>query len=185
MERLVRTLLLSGFGTAICGSSHPASQGEHLISHYADMLGDPSWPASFHGEQIAVTTLTMARLQERLLARFAPRVAGDETSVGDLIGLFGDALGRACWKEFAKKRLDRRRAEAINDRLASDWDSLRAGIARSARPVAELEQVLRRAGAPVAPEDIGWPRDFYDRAVSQARFIRDRYTFLDFAANVA
>ena len=38
MERLVRTLLLSGFGTAICGNSLPASQGEHLISHYGDML---------------------------------------------------------------------------------------------------------------------------------------------------
>ncbi|MBM3561147.1 MAG: sn-glycerol-1-phosphate dehydrogenase, partial [Alphaproteobacteria bacterium] len=77
MERLVRTLLLSGFGTAICGSSHPASQGEHLISHFADMLGDPAWPPAFHGEQIAVTTLTMARLQERLLQGSAPRVTAD------------------------------------------------------------------------------------------------------------
>ena len=45
MTCLVRTLLLSGFGTAICGNSQPASQGEHLISHFADMFGDHSWPA--------------------------------------------------------------------------------------------------------------------------------------------
>ena len=45
----------------------PASQGEHLISHYIDMLRDPARAPSFHGEQIGVTTLTMARLQERLL----------------------------------------------------------------------------------------------------------------------
>src|SRR5512145_1862402 len=74
MTCLVRTLLLSGFGTAICGSSQPASQGEHLISHYADMFGDHDWPDSFHGEQIGVTTLTMARLQERLLEGAAPTV---------------------------------------------------------------------------------------------------------------
>src|SRR5439155_7608193 len=62
MEILARTLVLSGLGMTICGGSHPASQGEHLISHYIDMLGEPSWPAAFHGEHIAVTTLTMARL---------------------------------------------------------------------------------------------------------------------------
>ena len=59
MRCLVRTLLLSGFGTAICGSSHPASQGEHLISHYVDMFGDHALPESFHGEQIGVTARCM------------------------------------------------------------------------------------------------------------------------------
>jgi glycerol-1-phosphate dehydrogenase [NAD(P)+] len=67
MERLVRTLVLSGFGTAIHGSSAPASQGEHLISHYIDMLGDPARPLVYHGEQIGVTTLSMARLQRKML----------------------------------------------------------------------------------------------------------------------
>ena len=83
MTCLVRTLLLSGFGTAICGNSQPASQGEHLISHFADMFGDHSWPDSFHGEQIGVTTLTMARLQERLLAGPPPELqasAADEAA---------------------------------------------------------------------------------------------------------
>ena len=37
-----------------CGSSHPASQGEHLISHYGDMLPDAGRPFTFHGEQIGV-----------------------------------------------------------------------------------------------------------------------------------
>ena len=67
MERLVRTLVLSGFGTAIVGNSQPASQGEHLVSHYIDMFADASRPLVFHGEQVGVTTLSMARLQERML----------------------------------------------------------------------------------------------------------------------
>jgi glycerol-1-phosphate dehydrogenase [NAD(P)+] len=74
VARLARTLVLSGFGMAICGGSHPASQGEHLISHYADMLGSPTWPPSFHGGQIAVTTLTMAALQEEILEGPAPEI---------------------------------------------------------------------------------------------------------------
>ena len=40
MEVLARTLVLSGLGMTICGGSYPASQGEHLISHFVDMLGE-------------------------------------------------------------------------------------------------------------------------------------------------
>ena len=183
MERLVRTLLLSGFGTAICGSSHPASQGEHLISHFVDMLGDPSWPPSFHGEQIAVTTLTMARLQERLLAVRAPRVKADPTDEATLTAVFGEELGRSCWTDFAQKRLDERRAEEVNERLASGWDHIRDAITRIMRPASELEGILHRAGAPTLPSDLGWPGVFYTHAVNHARLIRNRYTFLDLAAN--
>jgi len=183
MERLVRTLLLSGFGTAICGSSHPASQGEHLISHFTDMLGDPAWPPAFHGEQIAVTTLTMARLQERLLDERAPRVTADAADEARLISVFGRELGASCWNDFSQKRLDTRRAKAVNARLADGWDRIRGEIARIMRPAAELERTLQRSGAPRTPEDLGWSRTFYAHATENARLIRNRYTFLDFAAN--
>ena len=125
MRCLVRTLLLSGFGTAIYGSSHPASQGEHLISHYADMFGDHGWPESFHGEQIGVTTLTMARLQERLLEGPAPTVHTNGTDEAVFITRYGPELGKSCWKEFAQKRLDAGRAKAVNQRLANSWDKIR------------------------------------------------------------
>ena len=60
MRALARTLVLSGHGMTICGGSHPASQGEHLISHYIDMFAPPGRAPFFHGEQVAVATLTMA-----------------------------------------------------------------------------------------------------------------------------
>jgi glycerol-1-phosphate dehydrogenase [NAD(P)+] len=183
MERLVRTLLLSGFGTAICGNSQPASQGEHLISHFIDMLGDPAWPAAFHGEQIAVTTLTMARLQERLLAMRAPRVTADPTDAAKLAAVFGDELGRSCWADFSQKRIDARRADEVNERLVDGWDRMREAITRIMRPAVELESILHRAKAPTVPSDLGWPAAFYDHAVRHARLIRNRYTFLDLAAN--
>ena len=183
MTCLVRTLLLSGFGTAICGSSQPASQGEHLISHYADMFGDHSWPDSFHGEQIGVTTLTMARLQERVLAGPPPDLQASAADEAAFVARYGEDLGRSCWAEFAQKRLDSARARAANERIAASWDRIRQAIARVTRPTRFLANVLRRAGAPTAPEDLGWPRQFYHRAVRHARDIRGRYTFLDLAAD--
>jgi glycerol-1-phosphate dehydrogenase [NAD(P)+] len=183
IRRLVRTLVLSGFGMTLCGGSDPASQGEHLISHYADMMGDPGWPESFHGEQIGVTTLTMARLQARMLEGPPPQVQPCATDEIALIGHFGRDLGRSCWREFRKKRVDPGAAIQINTRIAERWDEIRARIAAIHRPPGQLRRILERAGAPTTPEALGWPRDFYGDAVRHAREIRNRYTFLDLAAD--
>jgi glycerol-1-phosphate dehydrogenase [NAD(P)+] len=44
--------------------------------------------------------------------------------------------------------------------------------------------VLTAAGAPVTPGDLGWPQPLFDDALAHAREIRNRYTFLDFAADL-
>jgi glycerol-1-phosphate dehydrogenase [NAD(P)+] len=183
MERLTYTLLLSGFGTAICGNSLPASQGEHLISHYSDMLPDGARPFSFHGEQIGVTTLTMARLQEQMLDGAAPILSVDGNHEQDFIAHFGPVLGPSCWKDFTEKRLTQDKTDALNARIAQTWDAIRNRIAGIMLPSSRLAEVLMQAGAPRSPQDLGWAHDFYLGAVRHARKIRNRYTFLDFAAD--
>lgn len=183
MEVLARTLVLSGLGMTICGGSYPASQGEHLISHYIDMLGDPSWPASFHGEHIAVTTLTMARLQEAMLGDAPPAVSATAVSEQTVMAHFGPDLGASCWPAFAKKTLDATAARALSDKLARGWADIRSALRKVMRPLKEVESALMAAKAPLTSTDIGVPVDFYRRAVAQAREIRDRYTFLDLAGD--
>jgi len=183
MRRLARTLTLSGFGMTICGGSYPASEGEHLISHYVEMRAPADWPETFHGEQIGVATLSMARLQERLLDGGPPRLSPSAPDARSIAAHFGADLGAACWAEFQGKRLDAAQAEALNARLAEDWDKIRARLRAVTVPAARLEAVLRAAGAPTTPEDLGWPRDFYLDALHHAREIRNRYTFLDLAAD--
>jgi glycerol-1-phosphate dehydrogenase [NAD(P)+] len=183
MSHLARTLVLSGFGMTICNGSYPASQGEHLISHYIDMLGSKGWPESFHGEQIGVTTLTMAEIQEKVLSEKMPRVSPSRMTADSFVSHYGAELGSECMREFLKKRLDDAGAEKLNDRLGREWDGIREKVAGVTRPSGFLRGVLLRAGAPAEPEQIGWPRDFYGEAVRHAREIRDRYTFLDFAAD--
>ena len=55
--------MVSGLAMQHCGSSMPASQGEHLIAHARELLF-PDLPSHFHGLEIAVTTLTMSRIQD-------------------------------------------------------------------------------------------------------------------------
>jgi glycerol-1-phosphate dehydrogenase [NAD(P)+] len=183
IRSLVRTLVLSGFGMTLCGGSDPASQGEHLISHYADMMGDPAWPRHLHGEQIGVTTLTMAGLQASLLDGPPPRIHPSAIDEAALIRHFGDELGRSCWQEFRHKRVDAGAAIQLNHRLALRWDEIRLRTAAIHRSPQQLRETLERTGAATTPEALGWPREFYREAVRHAREIRNRYTFLDLAAD--
>ena len=165
-----------------CGGSYPASQGEHLISHYIEMMGGAGLPASFHGEQIGVTTLTMARLQERLLEA-APVVRPTVVDAADLAAHFGAETGAACARELAAKALSPAAAAALNDRLSRTWPAIRDRIAAVRRSAADLQRTLAAAGAPTRPSDLGWPMPFYRTAVTRARQIRSRYSFLDLAGD--
>jgi glycerol-1-phosphate dehydrogenase [NAD(P)+] len=182
MERLVRTLVLSGFGTAIVGNSQPASQGEHLISHYVDMLEPAGRPAIFHGEQIGVTTLSMARLQHKMLAA-RPVVQPDTATETEFRARYGDELGASCWVEFDRKRIDDEEATRLNDLFADKWNEIRDQIGTVLLGTKRLTDVLRAAGSDLTPEAIHLDRGFYEGALLHAREIRNRYTFLDLAAN--
>jgi glycerol-1-phosphate dehydrogenase [NAD(P)+] len=185
MRHLVRTLVLSGFGMTICGGSYPASQGEHLVSHYVDMMRAPDVPGALHGEQIGVCALAMARLQERVLALDTPPVLRP-TAIDrdDVIRHFGPDRGDACWRELEPKRLDAARAAQCNARLAAGWDAMRARLAAVSLGSARMTEVLTAAGAPTTPADLAWPERLFADALAHAREIRNRYTFLDFAGDL-
>ncbi|HEY0476159.1 MAG TPA: iron-containing alcohol dehydrogenase [Kofleriaceae bacterium] len=186
MRHLVRTLVLSGFGMTISGGSYPASQGEHLLSHYIGMMRPEGLPEALHGEQIGVCALAMARLQDRILALDVPPVLRPTTvDRDDVLRRFGAERGEACWRELEPKRLDRERADQLNARLAAGWDAMRDRIRGVTLGHARIAEVLAAAGAPATPAELGWPDALLDDALAHAREIRDRYTFLDLVADLA
>jgi len=180
MSALARTLVLSGLGMTVCGGSYPASQGEHLISHYLDMFA----PApALHGEQVAVATLAMARLQEKLLDGAAPALRDTAATEPALVERFGPDLGRSCWREFAAKALSREGAALLTERLRARWHEIRTAIHAVALPASRIAGALRLAGVPTTPAEIGIDEALFGRALREARFLRDRYTFLDLAGD--
>jgi glycerol-1-phosphate dehydrogenase [NAD(P)+] len=181
MEALARTLVLSGLGMTLCGGSQPASQGEHLVSHYVDMFAPASRAAYFHGEQVAVATLALARLQARMLDAPAPRLRACAVDRAALESRFGTQVGDSCWDAFAPKALTPARAEALSARLAAHWDAWRETLAAAAIGPARLDAAMAKAGVPRTPAAIGVDDAFFEDALRNARFLRDRYTFLDLA----
>lgn len=80
---LIKSLLVGGFGMTMCGGSYPASQGEHIIAHALEKLYPEKMRHTFHGEQIAVTTMYMEQLQRSILQQDAPPIS--KMSDGDII----------------------------------------------------------------------------------------------------
>jgi glycerol-1-phosphate dehydrogenase [NAD(P)+] len=177
IETLVRLLVLSGLGMVLAGSSAPASQAEHLVSHHLDMMAHP---ASLHGEQVGVATLSISRLQQRLLASPQPPALRpapvDEAAI---LRHFGPELGPACVAELAAKPLD----PAAAARLAADWPAVSARLGQVMLPTADLVAALNAAGAPTTPAGLGIPDQLYRDALTYARAIRSRYTCLDLAGD--
>ena len=184
IRALARTLVLSGFGTTTVGSSHPASQGEHLISHYLEMMKPADAPDVLHGEQIGVAAVEMASIQDSILVRESPpQLQPSSVTRDDLVAHFGPALGDACWRELAPKLLDAARVIELDARLASRWPEIRARIAAVSVTPERIARVLSAAGAPTTPVELGYSDDLWGAAVMHAREIRDRYTFLDLMAD--
>ncbi len=178
---LVDMLTLGGLGVIVAGTSHSGSMGEHGISHFIDMFARPH-PGSLHGEQVGIATLTMARLQERLLAEAAPPVlAPTPLDRAALEARYGDKAP-LCVAALEAKALDGELLARANARLGQSWDEWRGVLARLAVPAARLEAALAAAGAATRPGELGLDPDFYRTAVRHAHEIRDRFTFLDLAA---
>ena len=123
----------------------------------------------------------MARLQQSMLEGPPPAARPTRMTAAALRAHFGDEVGDACWRDFSPKRLDEAAAAAATARIAARWDAIRREAAAILVPAQTLAAVMRRAGGPLEPRDLRLPERDYADAVRHARFLRDRYTFLDLA----
>ncbi len=180
IQLLIKTLLLSGLGMTIAGGSYPASQGEHMIAHTMEMMTHhrPSHSATsplnhaLHGETIAVTTLIMAAMQEKLLrsnVSFRP----DDFSTERMIHLFGSEVASQCRKMFDGKMA------LVTITARPDWSRVFTEIEKVIIPSAHIEKALMAADAPTHYTQLGWLDADVENALNFARYTRERFTFLD------
>ena len=92
---------------------------------------------------------------------------------------YGDVLGDGCWAEYQHKVFTMAQTDALNARLATDWDAIRTRIARVTMAPDTLVKVLEAAGAATLAGDLHIPADLFADAVRHGRELRNRYTFLD------
>jgi glycerol-1-phosphate dehydrogenase [NAD(P)+] len=190
---LFEGLILAGVAMQVSASSRPASGSEHRFSHLWEMQALGRGHAAVpHGFKVAVGTLAAAALYERLVAR-------------DLTRLDIDGLCRA-WPSRAEVERTVRQGHdlpqlaenAVQESLAkyidtgglrqrllliqARWPQLRERLEAQLMAADELRELLRAAGCPTEPREIGVSKSGLKESYTLAGTIRARYTILDLVA---
>lgn len=165
-EPLFRALITSGQAMADAGNSAPASQGEHMLAHLLEMLDLDLANRHYHGEVIAVTTLMMAKLQEKYQGQAPIKTT---FPLQRMQQLFGHAL-----------------AEQWQAAYAAKWHNVALELPPPAFPTTRLdaqtlEMILRKSGCSTHHSELGIDDDVMQQAMALAVFSRDRFTALDIA----
>lgn len=189
---LVSGLVLSGLAMQVYRGTTPASGAEHYFSHLweLDHLGADRDPPLSHGHKVAIGTLAMAAFYERFLARdlaaldidaAVARWASWDEVEADIRSKFTGALADHAVNETKAKYVD---GAGLRQRLqtcVANWDTLLPRITAQLVPAKKLQEMLRAAGAPSTPQDIGLTADDVRRTFPKAMYYRSRYTVLDLA----
>ena len=130
----------------------------------------------FHGEIIAVTTLTMICLQQNLRGKIPQNFSFAPFPYTTIENKVGHDIAELWQKEYAKKCVQP--IQPLAQEYVMPTDLVRI------QDVVLMEQLLKAVGCSTSHEEIGISKEVYDMAVSLAAFSRNRFTWLDIAASI-
>jgi glycerol-1-phosphate dehydrogenase [NAD(P)+] len=184
---LFKLLVVSGVTMTIAGASSPASGGEHLLSHYWDMINlRDGRPLRLHGAQVGVASLAMDALYSSVFdTAFAQgRCASNPNDVEERAAIervFGSLAG-AVWPQWEAKLAHPPERDA--ELLAEHQNRIKEKIRQVLASGRQIRQALRASGAPMWAAELDISTAELERALRHGRKIRNRYTVLDVAAEL-
>jgi glycerol-1-phosphate dehydrogenase [NAD(P)+] len=95
----------------------------------------------------------------------------------------GREIATQCHGELTKKAFTKDSAAVFNENLKNLWPTLRDELKPFIIPVSEIDQMLKAAGGPRSARDLELPVEFYREAVRHNREMRNRFSFVDIAAD--
>ena len=193
MDGLIEGLVMSGLAMQSYESSRTASGAEHQFSHLweGEGLGRDDDPPLSHGFKVGVGSVAIAALYELVLERDLtnldigalkrswPSEDGLEKAVREAHTTPG--LDAAAVEQSLAKHPDADELGARLDLLREEWPKLRGRLEEQLMPAGRLGDLLREAGCPTGPEEIGLGVEEFRATYARARMIRSRYTVLDLA----
>ncbi len=190
---VLEALMLAGFSMVVAGSSAPASGGEHLISHYLDMKhATKKTPNDLHGAQVGVGTVYTLGLWEKVLALEPAKMDVEalldqqpsEEQIERWIEEDWGAVAPEVLSQWRQKALDRDKMRIEIEKFRKGLPELQAALEKELLPAETVARAIREAGGAAEPEGLLAPLEEYRNALRFARFLRNRFTILDLAAEV-
>jgi glycerol-1-phosphate dehydrogenase [NAD(P)+] len=126
----------------------------------------------------------MGRLQRHYLENASPpKMKATRIDLQGMSRRMGADIAQQCFTEIQPKIFDEKEIGALNEKIADLWPALREELKAFVIPVEEMTRLLKAAGGPTTAQELGVPVDFYREAVVHCREMRNRYSFLDIAAD--
>ncbi len=185
-------LTLSGFAMQAARSSRPASCCDHLFSHILDMTEHRyQGKLQSHGFQVAIGTLTMCAVFDELFKQDLSALDVEacvaawpslEQEQERAMALFKDFPAPRLGYDEITKKYDG--ADVVREqltRLKTQWPALKERLQKQVYSFSKMQDLLRRAGAPADPADIGLTRRGLRDMFPLVQLMRFRFNLLDLA----
>ena len=192
MDGLIEGLIMSGLAMQAYQSSRTASGAEHQFSHLweGEGLGRNEDPPLSHGFKVGVGSIAIAALFERVLERnianldveAAKREWPSKEEVEERVrAAHNPPLEENAVKQSFAKYIDADQLGERLEKLKELWPELSGKLREQLMPAGELRDMLKAAGCPTSPEEIGLSIEDFKATYRRAQMIRSRYTVLDVA----
>jgi glycerol-1-phosphate dehydrogenase [NAD(P)+] len=188
---LTEAILVSGLSMTILGdNTSPSSGGEHIISHFWDLLVHlRGSPKNLHGAQVGIGTVLMLALYDYVrhydigkihpidILRKRPSLEQIEAEDKKLYGKQADDFNRVA----VQKRIPDQDYIAYIKRILNNWETLWDALNPYIAPMDAITKPLEAAGVTLKLEAIQRTREEGIEALLNGSRYRPRYSLLDLA----
>lgn len=154
---LIEGLIKSGIAMLLFGQSHPASGGEHHLSHYWEMeFLKQGRPAVLHGAKVSIATILLAGIYKR-----------------NFIELISD-----------DKNMENLEDQLIVKNIREHLTTIKSIYEEIPQPE-RLREILEKLNGVTTPAEIGISEQLVNKSLQEAHHLRNRFTALKFLNEVA
>ena len=191
--RLTEGLILSGVAILMFGDSRPVSGAEHELAHFWEIRGLAHGRLFYHGDKVALGTLLMTEMYERILAMDPKglawdRIYAERLSVADYKEILHrdfagawEALYSPNWEQTKTEELER----LTGDLLVPNWSRIKEEASKSLLKIEEIRGYLAALGLCQTPKELGIEREWLEASLRSGREMKPhRYTIMDLAAEM-
>jgi glycerol-1-phosphate dehydrogenase [NAD(P)+] len=185
VEKLMFSLIDSGFCMVDFGNSRPAAGAEHYMSHFLEMkLIQEDRPAVLHGAKVGLCSIWAAELYGRLRSmkqseaahRLQMSILPDRAVEAQRIqAVYGPIAGKLLVEQAPFLDLSPEAFAQLKQRILDRWDDIQA-IASEVPPPDWFSDHLSRAGGATRPVELGLSDDEVRQAFLYAHYLRNRFT---------
>lgn len=181
---LTEGLLEAGISVFHVGNSRPTSGSEHLVSHYVEMrsFNEGRRPAA-HGHVVGFGMIVISELVQSMLKLDADAVKKSVFAPSDMNDVVAQLRLDEVPDNFGKSKFDRTERDARLQNIVERWDDIRAVLEKVPTPET-IRAALSKMGAPTTLAEIHIDADMGLDTITNARYMRERYTMLDLAADI-